>query len=219
MGQKYKIDRINLITYKGQKKKTVKSLRCRYIAKSHIVNCNAKTQSFEFVNFRGAQFKKVSFRNATFYGCDFWGTSFNECDLQNVTFNDCVFMACKFRNCTLTGSRFAYSTVVNTNLLGCKGIDVSTGVFQYKVYPACEMTPELEKSLELLKNDLNLKKCKVLFISDKKYNVLNLFLLQKRFRHRLPDLLLKLTNHSTANITTYKKLERTLNKLSKPVTI
>ena len=44
MGQAYKIDRLNLITYKGRKKKVVKSLRCRYMAKSKVVNCNAQSQ-------------------------------------------------------------------------------------------------------------------------------------------------------------------------------
>ena len=66
MGQTYKIDRLNLITYKGQKKKVVKSLRCRYMAKSQVVNCNAQSQSFEFgelllmvVIFRTQNFKTV----------------------------------------------------------------------------------------------------------------------------------------------------------------
>ncbi len=71
MGQAYKIDRLNSITYKGKKKKVVKSLRCRYMAKSQVVNCNAQSQTFEFVNFRGSHFKKVNFKNAVFYGCDF----------------------------------------------------------------------------------------------------------------------------------------------------
>ena len=62
--QAYKIDRINLITYKYQKRKTVKSIRCRYLAKSHIVNCDAQNQSFVYANFRGAIFKKVKFQNS-----------------------------------------------------------------------------------------------------------------------------------------------------------
>lgn len=43
--QAYKIDRINLITDKCQKK-MVKSVRCRYLAKSHIINCNAQKSKF-----------------------------------------------------------------------------------------------------------------------------------------------------------------------------
>ena len=33
MGQAYKIDRVNLITYNGQKRKILRSMRCRYLAK------------------------------------------------------------------------------------------------------------------------------------------------------------------------------------------
>ena len=60
--QKYKIDRTNLITYKHQKTKKVKSARCRYLAKSHIVNCDAQNQSFIYVNYRGSYYR-VSFRS------------------------------------------------------------------------------------------------------------------------------------------------------------
>lgn len=215
MGQAYKIDRINLITYKGQKKKNVKSLRCRYMAKSQIVNCIAQSQSFEYVNFRGSHFKKVNFKNAVFIGCDFWGTTFNECKFQNAKFQDCIFMASKFKECDFSGASFSYSTFVNTNLDECHNIDISSGVFYYQTYPTIDISPELEQALEILKNNRNLKKNKLLYISDKKYNALNLFLLQKRFKKILPTLLMELTNHSTAKITTYKKLERTLNKLAK----
>lgn len=219
MGQAYKIDRLNLITYKGRKKKVVKSLRCRYMAKSQVVNCNAQSQSFEFVNFRGSHFKNVNFQNTVFYGCDFWGTTFNGCNFQNAKFQDCVFMASKLKDCNFTETEFAYSIIVNTNLSDCLDIDVSSGVILYSTYPKCDMTPELETALETLKNNRNLKKNKLLFISDTKYNQLNLFLLQRRYRNRLPVLLLELNNHSTAQITTCKKMERVLNKLSKPAII
>ena len=82
--QAYKIDRINLITYKCQKKKIVKSVRCRYLAKSHIINCNAQNQSFIYANFRGAIFTKVKFNNSTITGCDFWGTTFKDCDFSGA---------------------------------------------------------------------------------------------------------------------------------------
>ncbi len=215
MGQAYKIDRLHLITYKGKKKKVVKSLRCRYMAKSQVVNCNAQSQSFEFVNFRGSHFKKVDFRNANFYGCDFWGTSFSECKFQNAKFINCVFMASKLKDCIFTGTKLNYTVIVNTNLSGCIDIDISSGVMLYSTYPECSMTPPLESVLEVLKGNKNLKKNKLLFVSDTKCNQLNLFLLQRKYRDRLPALLLELNNQSTATITTYKKLERVLNKISK----
>lgn len=216
MGQAYRIDRLNLITYKGHKKGVVKSLRCRYIAKSHVVNCSAQSQTFDFVNFRGSCFTKTNFKNAIFYGCDFWGTSFKDCSFQNAKFRDCVFMACKFKNCDLERASFSYSTIVNTSLTGCHHIDISSGVSTYNVYPTCNISDNLSDALLSLKDNRNLKKNKLLFISDTKYNYLNLFLLQKRYKDYLSTLLCELASHSTVGITTYKKLERVLNNLQRP---
>jgi hypothetical protein len=215
MGQTYRIDRLRIITYKGKKKKEMKSLRCRYMAKSQVVNCNAQSQLFEFVNFRGSHFKNVNFKNAVFYGCDFWGTTFKDCDFQNAKFQDCVFMASILRNCGFIGTAFSNSVIVNTKLPDCLSIDKCSGVLLHSTYPKCDMTIELNTALETLRDNRNLKKNKLLFISDTKYNQLNLFLLQGQYHNRLPALLLELNHHSTAKITTYKKMERELNKLLK----
>ena len=215
MGQAYRIDRLRIITYKGQKKKEMKSLRCRYMAKSLVVNCNAQSQSFEFVNFRGSHFKNVNFKNAVFCGRDFWGTTFKDCDFQNAKFQDCVFMASILRNCSFVGTAFSNSVIVNTKPPDCLSIDKCSGVLLYSTYPKCDMTIELNTALETLRDNRNLKKNKLLFISDTKYNQLNLFLLQGRYHNRLPALLLELNHHSTAKITTYKKMECELNKLLK----
>ena len=215
MGQAYRIDRLRIITYKGQKKKEMKSLRCRYMAKSLVVNCNAQSQSFEFVNFRGSHFKNVNFKNAVFCGCDFWGTTFKDCDFQNAKFQDCVFMASILRNCSFVGTAFSNSVIVNTKPPDCLSIDKCSGVLLYSAYPKCDMTIELNTALETLRDNRNLKKNKLLFISDTKYNQLNLFLLQGRYHNRLPALLLELNHHSTAKITTYKQMECELNKLLK----
>ena len=213
MKQAYDIDRLNLITYRGQKKKVIKSLYCRYLAKSHVVNCSAQSQTFYFVNFRGSCFTKTDFKNAVFYGCDFWGASFKSCFFQNAQFRGCVFMSCRFKSCDFSGTRFSYSTIVNTSLTGCHNIDVSSGARIYSIYPTCKMSDSLIAALQSLKGNRNLKKNKLLFISDTNYNQLNLFLLQKRYGDNLPALLCKLSTYSTVKITTYKKLERVLNKM------
>ena len=202
--QAYKIDRINLITYKCQKKKILKSVRCRYLAKSHIVNCNAQNQSFVYANFRGAIFKKVKFQNSIIIGCDFNGTKIS----------DCVFMACKFKNCNFTGATISYTTIVNTSLAECKNVSLSKTTKIYKNYPNCVLSEKLTSALETLKSNKNLRTYKLLSLSDKKYNELNLFLLQQRFTDEiLPLLLMKLNDHSMKNITTYKKLERQLKSI------
>lgn len=218
--QKYKIDRTNLITYKHQKPKKVKSVRCRYLAKSHIVNCNAQNQSFIYVNYRGSIFKKVKFQNCKMEGCDFWGATFNNCDFRGVNISDCVFMACKFHNCDFTNATINYTTIVNTSLTGCKNISIPPTTKIYKTYPKCDLPNDLKNVIDSLKFNKNLKKCKLLHISDKKYNELNVFLLQQRFTNKeLIELLMQLTSHSTATITTYKKLERQLKKIKKSGTI
>ena len=212
--QAYKIDRINLITYTCQKKKTVKSVRCRYLAKSHIVNCDAQNQSFIYANFRGAIFKKVKFQNSVINGCDFWGTTFNDCDFSGALITDCVFVACKFKNCNFSGVTISYTTIVNTSLAECKNISLSTKTKIYKEYPKCVLSEKLMSAVDALKSDKNLRTYKLLHISDKKYNELNLFLLQQRFTdEELSLLLTKLAVTSTKNITTYKKLERQLKSM------
>lgn len=215
MGQAYKIDRLNLITYKGQKRKTIKSLYCRYMAKSQAVKCNAKSQVFIYVNFRGSHFKKIDFKKAVFKGCDFWGTTFNRCCFRETKFEDCVFVSCRFKDCDFTGAQFSRSIIVNTNLSNCENININTGIALYKTYPKCNITPELQAALNTLKSDRNLRKTKLLFISDTKYNHLNLYLLQDRFHSLLPKLLLELNKHSTSHIVTYKKLEQVLNHFTK----
>ena len=212
MKQSYKIDRLNLITYKHQKKKHLQSINSRYIAKSHIVNCLAVNQSFKYVNYRGSIITKVKFNNVFFYCCDFWGKSFNKCEFRNISFDNCIFMACKFKNREFINCNFSFTTIVNTNLSFCQGIDISSGVFYYRTYPNINVNEELKNALDVIKYDFNLRKNKLLFISEYKYNKLNLYLLKKKFKEELPDVLIELKNHSTKNITTYKKLELVLYK-------
>lgn len=212
----YKVDRINLITYKYQKKKVLRSVRCRYLAKSHVVNCTAINQSFVYTNFRGSIFKKVEFQNCKISGCDFWGTTFNDCDFTGVEISDCVFMACKFRNCNFSNAIIKYTTIVNTSLAECHNITLSGGIDVYDSYPKAVLTEELISALEYLKNNKNLRIYKLLHLSDKKYNELNLFLLQRRIPiEELPKLLAELANYSTQNITTYKRMERQLKNIAK----
>ena len=120
-------------------------------------------------------------------------------------------MACKFSNCNFTGTIISYTTIVNTALTECKNISFAERTDIYKKYPSCILSEELKATLEFLKSNKNLRTYKLLHVSDKKYNELNLFLLQQRFAaEALPLLLTELANHSTKKITTYKKLERQL---------
>lgn len=211
MGQDYRIDRLHIVSYNGQRKKEIREVRCRYLAKSHLINCAANGKRFDYVNFRGSHFKKVDFSNAVFYGCDFWGASFNKCNFRGAKISDCVFMASKFSDCRFDNATLEYSTVVNTSLLECHNIFLSKSVEVLAQYPHCECAPSLDAALEVLKGNINLRKNKLLHIPGNKVNMLNLYLLQKRFQaDELSELLLRLNERSTKTITTYKKLEMAL---------
>lgn len=218
MSTPYRIDQLHLITYRNQKKKVVRDIRCRYLAKSKIINCNAQNKKFTYANFRGAHFKKVLFDGSEFFGCDFWGTFFNNCLFRNVRISDSVFMACRFQNCDFEGAVLNYTNIVNTSLDECKSIDISKGVTLYKQYPQCTHTDELKEALDYLKGNSYIRKYKLLHLPGNKFNELNLFLLQRKYLlAELPKLLVQLNNMSTKNITTYKKLELELKKIKNKV--
>lgn len=219
MSKPYRVDRLNIVTHKWQRKKHLKPLSCRYLAKSQVVKCSADNISFDYINFRGSIFKNTSFNGSSINGCDFWGTSFNFCKFHNTMFKDCVFMGCRLRNCDFSGARFYHCVIVNTNLSECVNIDISNGIELLNSYPKCSLGHDIEISIKAFEKDINMKKTKLLMISGKKINHLNLYLLQRHFGRRLPALLLELSNHSTKNITTYKKLEIELKSISDLVII
>lgn len=218
MGKIYKIDRICLITYKNQQKKTLHDLRCRYLAKSQMVKCNAQNKEITYVNFRGSHFKKVAFDGAKMFGCDFWGASFSHCSFRRANISDSVFMACKFEDCDFENATFNYTTIVNSNLAGCTGVDTSNGITIYRQYPEIVSSNELQEALQLLSTNKHIRKNKLLHLSGNRVNKLNIFMLQRKYKYsELPRLLVLLNNKSTKNITTYKKLELELKKIKSTI--
>ena len=210
------MDRIVLISYKGKKKKFIKSLYDRYLAKSQFVNCDAKKKEFLYVNFRGSIFKGVNFQNSLIKGCDFWGTTFRNCDFRNVTIDGCVFMACKFYNCKFSGASIVFTTIVNTSLSACHDIKISTNSKVYKSYPQVIISKEMQSVIDSLKINKIIRKTKILYLSDSKYNHLNLFLLYKKFSENIIVLFLSQLNYnSSRQINTYKKLELSLRNFYK----
>lgn len=208
MGQTYRIDRLNLITRKRRPQKVVNEARCRYLAKSQLVKCNAQNKHFDYLNFRGSHFKKVDFSFAKISGCDFWGTSFNKCNFSNAYITDCVFMGCKFIDCKFDTAHIEYTTIVNTNISGCRNIVLGKFVEVLSQYPDFQHTSDLEEVLEALKDNTNIRKYKLLHLPGNKYNRLNLYLLQKKFSpEELPKLLWRISGKSNKNLTTYKRLE------------
>ena len=158
------MDRIVLISYKGKKKKFIKSLYNRYLAKSQFVNCDARKKEFLYVNFRGSIFKGINFQNSLIKGCDFWGTTFRNCDFRNVTIDGCVFMACKFYNCKFSDASIVFTTIVNTSLSACHDIKISTNSKVYKSYPQVMISKEMESVIDSLKMNKIIRKTKILYL-------------------------------------------------------
>lgn len=209
-----KIDRLYVIARSG--KRTLKSMKFRYLSKSIFANCKGDNESYEYVNFRGAHFSRSAYRKAHFKGCDFWGTTFKKCKFNDTVFQDCVFQGCKFKDCDFTGAKIQYSAIVNTNTEECKGLVWDASTVLLKQYPEVECTKEFLAVLENMKTDPDLRKTKVLWISDKKLNHLNLFMLRRKYsEHQIEAYLNQLTRRDIKMLTTYGSMNFGLNKLIK----
>lgn len=216
--QRYSVSRLYLQTYKSKPKKKLKSIRCRYLAKSQMIKANADNIKIEFTNFRGSNFKKITFLNTDFYGNDFWGTSFNRCNFDNASISHSIFVGCRFKDCSFKNTKFNNVIFVNTNLKEYDNINTAKGVTIVYKYPKVELSQELVDVLEILKKNKHLKKNKIFHLNKNRLNHLNLFLLVKYFpRTHLAKLLIKLNKKSCKNITTYKRLEKELKKIVKMI--
>ncbi|HIY55286.1 MAG TPA: pentapeptide repeat-containing protein [Candidatus Dorea merdavium] len=147
-------------------------MRYRYLSKSILSSCKGDGESFEFINFRGSHFSKSTFKNASFKGCDFWGTTFKKCKFNEAVFQDCVFQGCKFDKCDFTGAKIQYSAIVNTNTDECKDLFVDNTSITLKKYPDLVVPEVIAMSIEALKDNKDLRRTKVFWISDKKANIL-----------------------------------------------
>lgn len=188
----------------------------RYLSKSIFSNCKGDNNLFKYVNFRGAHFSKSSFKKTYFKGCDFWGTTFKKCKFNMAVFQDCVFQGCTFKDCDFTGANVQYSAVVNTSTEECKGLTLDkTNIFLNK-YPKVECTEGFLKALEEIKAIPELQKTKVIWISDKKLNFLNLFLLRRKYSEdQIEKYIKNLTAKEIRLLTTYGSLNFGLNKFIK----
>lgn len=209
-----KIDRLYVISHAG--KRRLKSLRFRYLSKSIIANCKGDENSFEYVNFRGAHFSRSSFKGSIFKGCDFWGTTFKKCKFNNAVFEDCVFQGCKFKNCDFSGAQVQYSCIVNTNTEECRDLHLHDSTLTLKKYPDVDIQESLLVSLERQKENVYLRKTKVLWISDKRLNHLNLFLLLRKYSpDQIEDYLNQMNNRKARKLTTYGSLNNGLHRYVK----
>ena len=204
------MDRLFIISHSGRR--VLKSMRYRYLSKSILVSCKGDGKQYEYINYRGSHFSNSSFRKAVFKGCDFWGTTFKKCIFTEALFQDCVFQACRFKNCDFSGAIIQYSAIVNTNTEQCKDIITEKNTIILKKYPEVDVSKRLMKTLDFLKQNKDLRKTKVLWISDKKPNYLNLFLLLRKYTDsQIVSYLEQLTGKEAKLLTTYGSLNSRLN--------
>jgi len=191
-------------------------MRYRYLSKSILSSCKGDGESFEYINFRGSHFSKSTFKNACFKGCDFWGTTFKKCKFNDAVFQDCVFQGCKFDKCDFTGTKIQYSAIVNTNTDECKALLLEDTSIVLKKYPDLDIPESVFGALESLKDNKDLRKTKVFWISDKKPNNLNLFLLLRKYSDvQLKLFIQQLTSGEIKRLTTYGSINSGLNNLIK----
>ena len=191
-------------------------MRYRYLSKSILSSCKGDGESFEFINFRGSHFSKSTFKNASFKGCDFWGTTFKKCKFNEAVFQDCVFQGCKFDKCDFPGAKIQYSAIVNTNTDECKDLFVDNTSITLKKYPDLVVPEVIAMSIEALKDNKDLRRTKVFWISDKKANILNLYLLLGKYSEaQLEAYIQQLTSGAIKRLTTYGSINSELNKLIK----
>lgn len=208
------VDRLYIIGHSVRRK--LKSMNYRYLAKSIFSNCKGVDISFNYVNYRGAHFSRCFFDNVIFLGCDFWGTSFRKCKFRNVTFQDTVFMGCKFKECVFLNVNVHYSAIVNTNTQECDNIIFDQNTIILKQYPQISVTDELMTSLNKIKANKELRKTKVFWISDQKYNALNLFLLMKKYSEKqITTYVGSLTDGEIAKLSTFGSIKSMLHKMVK----
>ena len=131
-------------------------------------------------------------------------------------FQDCVFQGCIFKDCDFTGADVQYSAVVNTNTEECKGLILDETTIVLKEYPEVECTEGFLKALETIKAVPDLRKTKVFWISDKKPNFLNLFLLRRKYsEQQIEEYIKSLTAKEIRLLTTYGSMTFGLNKSMK----
>ena len=82
-------------------------------------------------------YRQVVFSDCVFYACDFQGVTFENCVFENCSFEFSHLKKCNFKNCNFTNCNWVASSSKNS------------------IYTDCDLTYELQKTLEGSGNDLH----------------------------------------------------------------
>ncbi len=171
---------LRLNSFKGNKKG--KSYRYKYFCKSRSFKANFTECEFSHVNFRGSIMTYCCFKRSKFEGVEFLGTNLRNSNFESAYFKDVVFVGALLDNCKFKSAQFNNVLFVNTNISYCKNLETDcNGITFCSQYPKVNISSNLKDVLEELKENNYITKFKVLHLSTKKYNHLNIKLLLDEF--------------------------------------
>lgn len=182
-----KIRRLNSFYGKLQGRKFM----FQYYCKSRMFKVAFNGSSFLHVNFRGSIITYCSFKRCTFDGAEFLGTNLRKSNFEGSSFQNCVFVGTLLDGAKFKGCHFNNVVFVNTSSDKAKSFPTDThGITVFKHYPKMNVSPALAKVLDDGQGNRRIAPYKILHLTTKKYNHLNLKLLLDRYPE--PELIRRL---------------------------
>jgi hypothetical protein len=194
MWKRRKMNRLNL--FKRRSNKQV--IQYQFYSKSRSFSAIFSNVTFKHVNFKGSIMTSCSFKNSGFIGVEFWGANFRHSNFTGASFKHCVFVGSLLKDTNFRNTTFENCIFVNTNLENIKNFNpTQEGVEILVKYPDFNLSESLIKTVENLRNNEHILKYKILHLTTKKLNKLNLYLLLKKFDE---ETLIKGLQYSAINV-------------------
>ncbi|MBB6020379.1 hypothetical protein HNR77_001440 [Paenibacillus sp. JGP012] len=149
----------------------------KYSYQSNIHNLIFKDATIENVNFRASCITKCNFRNASLTGIDFISVNLKKTSFKGAKISDSVFFGCDLRGTDFTDTEFYNVYFINTNLLECKNLNLSSGIKVLYTYPRVELSNDLITVLFEISQQIHIYKFHTLHVSKKKINMWALHML------------------------------------------
>lgn len=178
MWKRRKMNRLNV--FKGKSNKQV--MQYQFYSKSRSFSAIFSNVTFKHVNFKGSIMTSCSFKNSEFIGVEFWGANFRNSNFTGARFKHCVFVGSLLKDTNFRNATFENCIFVNTNLENIKNFNPArTGIEILVSYPDLDLSENLITTVEKLRVNEHILKYKILHLTTKKLNKLNLYLLLKKF--------------------------------------
>ncbi|SEL61265.1 pentapeptide repeat-containing protein [Paenibacillus sp. OK003] len=167
-------------TFYGQK--LGQKYNYKYFCKSRSFRASFRGSEFNHVNFRGAIITSSSFKKCKFNGVEFLGTNLKKCNFEGAHFKNTIFVGALLESCKFKSATFKTVIFVNMNFDNVRSLDLSNPqITILKEYPRIVISTDLQTSLDDLIGNSFISTYKVLHLSTKKLNHLNLKILLETF--------------------------------------